>query len=233
METFFEIPNFPRYEINKKCEVRNKETKRVLKPATKKGYLCVVLSSENNKPKQMFLHRLLMITFNPVDNMENLKVDHLNNIKTENVLSNLEWVTNKENTHRAIKNGLYKNRRTVISDEVVEKIRKEYVPGINGNYKQLLEKYNIKKSMFYYIINDSYRKDSESTFDVNPLVKKKTTKCSGSDSGISKLTEQQVLEIKELLKINKLTQKEIGEKYNVSHENISNIKLGKSWVHVK
>ena len=173
-----------------------------------------------------------MLTFKPIENAEKFQVDHIDCNKLNNNLDNLEWVTAKENTHRAIKNGLYKNNRKEISDEIVEKIRKEYIPGVNGNYKELLEKYNLKKSMFFYIIKGDYRKDSPSTIEVNKLVKVKKTRCTGEDSGTAKLNEEKVKEIKKLLSENKLTQNEIGIKYNVSHRTISNIKIGKSWSHV-
>ena len=64
------------------------------------------------------------------------------------------------------------------------------------------------------------------------LVKVKKTRCTGEDSGTAKLNEEKVREIKKLLSENKLTQNEIGIKYNVSHRTISNIKIGKSWSHV-
>lgn len=48
----------------------------------------------------------------------------------------------------------------------------------------------------------------------------------------SKLTENEVREIKLLLKEGKLTQKEIANIYGVKGNSISNIKNGKSWMHV-
>ena len=48
----------------------------------------------------------------------------------------------------------------------------------------------------------------------------------------SKLTDKDVLEIKELLSKKELTQKEIAEMFGVTPSNISYIKLGRSWSHV-
>jgi hypothetical protein len=53
----------------------------------------------------------------------------------------------------------------------------------------------------------------------------------GSSAGNSRLTEKDVIEIKELLK-NGLTQREIGEKYSVSRAAINNIAMGTTWKHV-
>lgn len=49
----------------------------------------------------IFCHRLVMLTFKPIPNAENLTVDHLNHNKRENTIYNLEWVTKYENLRRA------------------------------------------------------------------------------------------------------------------------------------
>ena len=46
-------------------------------------------------------HRLVMLTWRPCPNASALTVDHLNHNKRDNSLSNLEWVTKKENLRRA------------------------------------------------------------------------------------------------------------------------------------
>jgi hypothetical protein len=59
----------------------------------------------------------------------------------------------------------------------------------------------------------------------NPFVK-------GSKHPLSVLNEEQVIEIKALLKNKKVKQREIAKKYNTVETNISNIKHGRSWNHV-
>lgn len=46
-------------------------------------------------------HRLVMLTWRPTDEAENLTVDHKNHNKRDNSLANLEWVTYEENARRA------------------------------------------------------------------------------------------------------------------------------------
>ena len=46
-------------------------------------------------------HRVVMLTWKPIPDAENLTVDHKNHNKRDNSLSNLEWVTQEENLRRA------------------------------------------------------------------------------------------------------------------------------------
>lgn len=62
---------------------------------TKDGYLSVDLYIEGRK-KRFFVHRLVAMTFIP--NPENkATVNHINEIKADNRVTNLEWMTNMEN----------------------------------------------------------------------------------------------------------------------------------------
>ena len=55
----------------------------------------------NGKYKQRFVHRLVLMTYKPLESMDNLTVDHLNHNKRNNELSNLEWTTFETNQTRA------------------------------------------------------------------------------------------------------------------------------------
>ena len=54
-------------------------------------------------------HRIVMMTWRPTRNMEDLTVDHLDHNKRNNTLSNLEWVSFEENQSRAKKDQIHIN----------------------------------------------------------------------------------------------------------------------------
>lgn len=69
--------------------------RKLLQKVTKSGY-CAVCLSENNTKKYYFVHRLIAEAFIP--NPDNLpQVNHINEDKQDNCVSNLEWCTGNYN----------------------------------------------------------------------------------------------------------------------------------------
>lgn len=92
-------------------------------------------------------HRLVLLTWRPIPNAEDLTVDHLNHNKRDNSLNNLEWVTLQENLRRARKDYYnesehslslpvkMEDKKFLNLDEAVEYlIKKENMIGANQNH---------------------------------------------------------------------------------------------------
>ena len=96
VETFVKIEGFNNYEVSNLGKVRNIKSGRILKPfLTKKGYLMHLLY-KNNKQNHLLLHRIIATAF--IDNPEEKpQVNHIDENKLNNDLSNLEWCTVREN----------------------------------------------------------------------------------------------------------------------------------------
>lgn len=105
------IPKFDKYEINELGYVRNKQSGKFLTPRQNAdGYLVFNLQTNDNQSTTKGMHRLLMETFCPIEGMETLTVNHINHIKDDNRLENLEWMTIVENTKEAYAAGLHIGR---------------------------------------------------------------------------------------------------------------------------
>lgn len=94
------IDRYPRYSISDTGLLRNDKTGKILKPGKdSNGYLSFIFHG-----KHKLIHRLVAEAFIP--NPLNLpEIHHKDHNRTNNVVSNLEWVTRKENaTHRCEEN---------------------------------------------------------------------------------------------------------------------------------
>ena len=98
---------FERWRFNKDYGVyvstygrfRNRDKVDLPIKINQKGYCCIKVDCTTCKT--MLAHRLVMLTWRPTDEAENLTVDHKNHNKRDNSLENLEWVTYEENAKRA------------------------------------------------------------------------------------------------------------------------------------
>lgn len=95
--------------------IKNKSKADVAPKIMQNGYVVICVGGSN--PHWMLLHRLVMLTWKPTPEAEDLTVDHLDHNKRNNALSNLEWVTREENERRAAED--YLRESTLVGNDVI------------------------------------------------------------------------------------------------------------------
>lgn len=139
----------------------------IMKPATnKKGYLHTLIVC-NGKLKPVTIHRLVAETWisNPFNKSQ---VNHINFIRADNRVENLEWCTPKENTLHSYNNGRIimptnapamqgsKNGCAKLNEQQVKEIRMKFKPRIYTR-EMLAQEYNVKPTTIKDVILRSWK----------------------------------------------------------------------------
>jgi hypothetical protein len=113
-EGFYAVSNFGRVKslsrvvYDKRKRPRNL-SERIMSGAIKNnGYLHVSLRKPGDKQLKRLVHRLVAITFIPIDGDE---INHIDGNKLNNTVQNLQWCSRAENMAHAWGNGFFANRR--------------------------------------------------------------------------------------------------------------------------
>jgi hypothetical protein len=142
---------FPKYEVSSLGRIRRQLRYKALCKSSK-GYLYVGLM-RNGKQFKVSVARLVAMTF--ISNPHNKpQVNHINGIKTDNRIVNLEWVTNQENrryavTHRLHCYGERMNSNKLTIDEV-----KQIKETKTLTHTELAKQFNVNQSTITRIKNN-------------------------------------------------------------------------------
>jgi hypothetical protein len=140
------------YEINPEGTVRKISTKKVKKSHLRKSGYVAIQFCFNGSKKSFYLHRLLSECFIP--NTEGKKfVNHIDGVKHNNFLSNLEWVTHSENMLHSFKNELSKphSKLKELQKKMSEnKKKKVYYYNLNKNLIRIFESVKEAESILNY-----------------------------------------------------------------------------------
>lgn len=129
---------------------------RIMKPALdSNGYMRTMLVDNEGKNRTIKVHRIIAQTF--IENPHQLKeVNHINGKKSDNRLSNLEWVSHQQNIRHSFDNALQNNKgennpTSKLSEKDVLEIRAKFKPRVYGR-KKLAEEYKVKISTIKDVI---------------------------------------------------------------------------------
>lgn len=128
-----------RYEVSNTGKVRSLNYKnsgrtQELKPAPDpKGYMKTMLIY-GGKNKTVKIHRLVAEAFIPNPERKP-QVNHINGDKTNNAVENLEWITNIDNAHHAIANGMFENSYRATSK--ANEMRKQAIVAIDRDGNEI------------------------------------------------------------------------------------------------
>lgn len=163
-EGYYQVSNFGNVKSLDRLVLHNyggnaKKTGIILKQhPDKDGYLSVNLKKKQNGSTNRS-HRLVAMAFIP--NPENKpQVNHINGIKSDNRLENLEWVTLCENRQHAYDTGLQhsftrqgmKNNFAKLTNESVITIRNIYNKKNGVNFAAIAKMYNVSGACIQVII---------------------------------------------------------------------------------
>ena len=151
------------YYVNKEGVIINKKTHRVISgSADKDGYIRFRLYYPDGSVRTTSIHRAVLETFNPVENMELLEINHIDGNKSNNNIENLEWVTHSRNMKHALENGLLENcsweRINGASKLTVEQVR-EIRKDKTHSYRKLAEIYGVSHTCIADIKRENTWKD--------------------------------------------------------------------------
>lgn len=164
-EGIYEISNFGRLKsLPKKArsigsagyEYFIQRTEKIRRPSRDTfGYMHAFLHKDGNS-KAFLIHRLVATAF--IENPNNkYAVNHIDGIKQNNNVSNLEWVTKSENVKHAYSTGLMCNKGenhpgVKLNEVIVKEIRLKYIPRLYSSRK-LAKEYGISKTQILDILN--------------------------------------------------------------------------------
>ena len=220
------------YKISNYGNVINTISNRKLKPVNVNGYKALRLCDKKAgflKPVNVYIHRLVAKAF--ISNPDNKpEVNHIDLNRSNNHVSNLEWVTTEENYEHARQHGAFLDSiYPIIDDNDVEKIGQMLEHGCHKmDIIKAFSKYNESTLRMFFFRPCKKDKKILSKYNIpkfSPLYVK------GENNYRATITDKKAKLIIDDMLIG-LSNKTLSKKYNVSLSVLSGIRSGNNWKHL-
>ena len=125
---------------------------------------------DTKKKKQFYIHRLVATLFLDTPSSDEIQVNHIDGDKSNNHVSNLEWVNPKDNIKHMHENGLNFNRKhhgstTKLSNEIILNAYLEVKMRWLG-IAESAKKYGMPRTTLSSIMNKRSRRDVTDNCDL-------------------------------------------------------------------
>jgi hypothetical protein len=106
-ETWATIPDYEgRYEVSSLGRLYDNRQMKFIKLYVRKGFYTNIVVNDKGKSRWLSLHRAIVWAFTGIKSNRQRQVNHKDGEKSNNAISNLELVSQRENLIHAINTGL-------------------------------------------------------------------------------------------------------------------------------
>lgn len=230
MALIVKTPIYDGYGITRSGRVysyKRKKRKRLKPHRHKSGYLYLMLRV-NGIDRTVGVHTLLLLTFKGLPKKGQV-CRHLDGNPNNNSLTNIKWGTSKQNRADALKHGTAwlggNNQPRALNNSYIKRFIKLRKKGLR--LKDIAKKWGIAfVTLFHYkkkwIKQGALKQDPKPTFKINQ----------GSKHGMSKLTEQDVRDMRTMYATGDYYIKDIAKHYKMNGGQVGEIIKRRSWKHV-
>ena len=155
------VKDFENYTIDETGNVFSIRKNKYLKQTINRNGYCKVTLQKDKYRKMFSVHRLVAQAY--LKNYSNtLQVNHINGIKTDNRVENLEMVTAKENMQKAVEIGLFDKCKEIQRKNAIKNNLGKYHILASESAKKRVAKYDKNNNLIqvYNSITEASRKNN-------------------------------------------------------------------------
>ena len=155
------VKDFEDYTIDETGNVFSIRKNKYLKQTINRNGYCKVTLQKDKYKKTFSVHRLVAQAY--LKNYSNtLQVNHINGIKTDNRVENLEMVTAKENMQKAVEIGLFDKCKEIQRKNAIKNNLGKYHILASESAKKRVAKYDKNNNLIqlYNSITEASRKNN-------------------------------------------------------------------------